>query len=70
MATEPIVIAGVVRNGVVVPQGDTPLPEGAQVSIVVPQPEPPAPAPAEGEVWEEKVGDLAPGETDQWEREE
>ena len=36
MATERVVIPGVIKNGLVVPQGHVPLPEGAQVEIVIP----------------------------------
>ena len=34
MATKRVVIPGVVKNGLVVPQNDTPLPEGAHVDII------------------------------------
>jgi hypothetical protein len=39
MATEPLVIPGIVKNGIVVPQNDTPLPEGAHVDIVIAPPD-------------------------------
>jgi len=35
MATERLVIPGIVKNGVVVPQTDMPLPDGAHVDIVI-----------------------------------
>ena len=35
MAAEHTVIPGIVRNGVVVPQTDTPLPDGTRVGIVL-----------------------------------
>ena len=35
MATERFVIPGIVKNGVVVPQNDTPLPDGARVDILI-----------------------------------
>ena len=35
MAAEQTVIPGIVRNGVVVPQSDAPLPDGARVGIVL-----------------------------------
>ena len=35
MAAEDTVIPGIVRNGVVVPQTDTPLPDGTRVGIVL-----------------------------------
>ena len=35
MAADDTVIPGIVKNGVVVPQNDTPLPDGAHVGIVL-----------------------------------
>jgi hypothetical protein len=35
MASHARIIPGTVRNGVVVPEGDAPLPEGARVEIVL-----------------------------------
>lgn len=35
MATDRIVIPGIVKNGLVVPQSDAPLPDGAHVDIVM-----------------------------------
>ena len=35
MATPRVVIPGIVKNGLVVPQHDTPLPEGAHVGILM-----------------------------------
>jgi len=35
MATERVVIPGIVKNGVVVPQNDTPLPDGIHVDILI-----------------------------------
>jgi hypothetical protein len=35
MATQCLVIPGIVKNGLVVPQNDTPLPEGAHVDILI-----------------------------------
>ncbi len=35
MPDEDRVIPGIVKNGVVVPQSDTPLPDGARVGIVL-----------------------------------
>ncbi len=35
MAAEQSVIPGIVRNGIVVPQSDAPLPDGARVGIVL-----------------------------------
>ncbi len=71
MDTDRVVIAGVVRNGLVVPQGSVPLPEGAIVNIVVPSsaaeltPE----LKAELDAWD-RAGDEAWALIDQWEREE
>jgi hypothetical protein len=35
MAIPRVVIPGIVKNGLVVPQNDTPLPEGARVDILI-----------------------------------
>jgi hypothetical protein len=35
MAIPRVVIPGIVKNGLVVPQNDTPLPEGAHVDILI-----------------------------------
>ena len=35
MATERVVVPGIVKNGLVVPQSDTPLPDGAHVDILL-----------------------------------
>jgi hypothetical protein len=35
MATDRVVIPGIVKNGMVVPQNDIPLPEGAHVDILI-----------------------------------
>ena len=35
MATQRLVIPGIVKNGLVVPQNDIPLPEGAHVDILI-----------------------------------
>jgi hypothetical protein len=47
MATERVVIPGIVKNGIVVPQNDTPLPEGAHVDIILGPGEVPASLQAE-----------------------
>jgi predicted DNA-binding antitoxin AbrB/MazE fold protein len=36
MKVEKLVVAGVIKNGVVVPEGELPLPEGTRVDIVFP----------------------------------
>ena len=35
MARRPMVIPGIVQNGLVIPQSDTPLPEGTRVDILI-----------------------------------
>ena len=39
MITDRLVIPGIVKNGLVVPQNDSPLPDGAHVDIVIEPPE-------------------------------
>ncbi len=64
MPDKPRIIPGIVRGGVVYPEGDIVLPEGAHVEIVLPDvPPPAAPPPPHGEP------DTASA-ADQWEREE
>src|SRR5207248_1907252 len=65
MASDRIVIPGVVKNGLIVPQGHAPLPEGAQVEIVIPVPELPPDLRAEFDAWE-RAGDEAWALIDQW----
>ena len=36
MASERVIIPGIIKNGLVVPQCHTPLPEGTLVEIVIP----------------------------------
>ena len=71
METERVVIPGLVKNGLVVPQGSVPLPEEAQVEIVVcsPLPELTPELRAEFDAWE-RAGDEAWALIDQWEQEE
>ena len=69
MPTERLVIPGVIKNGLVVPQGDTPLPEGAQVEIVITALELRPELQAEFDAWEQ-AGDEAWAQIDEWEREE
>lgn len=69
MGTERVIITGVVKNGLVVPQGHAPLPEGATVEIVV---SPTEVAPREQDefnAWE-RASDEAWAQIDQWEQEE
>ena len=69
MEAERVVIPGFVKNGLVVPRGNAPLPEGAQVEIVIPSLELTPELRAEFEAWE-RAGDEAWALIDQWEREE
>jgi hypothetical protein len=69
MATERVVIPGIIKNGLVVPQGHTPLPEGTQVEIVIAAHELAPEIRAEFDAWE-RAGDEAWAQIDQWEREE
>ncbi len=69
MTVERTVIPGVVKNGLVVPRGDIPLPEGAEVEIVLRSPAIPPELQAEFAAWE-KASDEAWRLIDQWEQEE
>lgn len=69
MTTERTVIHGVVKDGLVVPQGDIPLPEGASVENVIGPPDVSPELQAEFDAWD-RVGDEAWAQVDQWEREE
>ena len=69
METDRVIIPGVVKNGLIVPQGNAPLPEGALVEIVIPVPELPQEWRAEFDAWE-RAGDEAWALIDQWEQEE
>jgi hypothetical protein len=69
MATERVIIPGVIKNGLVVPQGHVPLPEGAQVEIVISGAEIPPQWRAEFDAWE-RAGDEAWAQIDEWERQE
>lgn len=67
MTTEPLVIPGVVRNGVVVPKGDVALPEGAEVQITFSTAVPPD-LQAEFNAWE-RLSDEAWDLITDWEKE-
>jgi hypothetical protein len=69
MATERTVIPGVVKNGLVIPRGNAPLPEGAAVEIVILPTEVASEWQAEFTAWE-RASDEAWAQIDQWEREE
>ena len=69
MAVERIIIPGIVKNGLVVPQSKAPLPEGAQVEIMLPTPEVPAELQGEFEAWEQ-LSDEAWSHIDKWEQDD
>jgi len=69
MATERIVIPGIVKNGIVVPQNDTPLPDGAHVDILISSADVTPELKSELDQWE-KASDEAWAMMDQWEAEE
>jgi predicted DNA-binding antitoxin AbrB/MazE fold protein len=69
MATERVVIPGIVKNGVVVPQNDIPLPDGAHVDILISQADVTPALKSELEQWD-KASDEAWAMIDQWEAEE
>lgn len=68
MSASPTVVRGVVKNGLVVPEGEAKLPEGARVRIVL-SPEPlPAELRADFAAWD-RAGDEAWAMIDDWELE-
>jgi hypothetical protein len=67
MAHEAVIIPGIVKGGLVVPQGKVPLPEGASVSILLPVAEVPDQLRAEFDGWE-RAGDEAWAMIEQWEQ--
>jgi len=69
MATDRIVIPGIVKNGLVVPQSDAPLPDGAHVDIVMTPAEMTPELKAEWEQWEQ-ASDEAWAMIDEWEAEQ
>ena len=69
MAAERLVIPGIVKNGLVVPQSDTPLPDGAHVDILLGPTDMDPALQAELEQWE-KASDEAWAMIDEWEAEE
>jgi len=69
MSTDRLVIPGIVKNGLVVPQSDSPLPDGAHVDIVIGPPEVTPQMRAEWDQWE-RLGDEAWAMIDQWEKED
>jgi hypothetical protein len=69
MASQRVVIPGIVKNGLVVPQTDTPLPEGAHVDILIGAADVTPALQSEYDQWE-KVSDEAWVMIDQWEAED
>jgi hypothetical protein len=69
MVPERVVIPGIVKNGVVVPQNDTPLPDGAHVEILLSPVEMPPELQSELDQWD-KASDEAWAMIDEWEAEE
>ena len=66
MAAERAVIPGIVKNGVVVPQGDASLPDGARVGILLEPPQLTPQLQAELAQWE-AASDEAWSMINQWE---
>jgi hypothetical protein len=69
MTIEGLVIGGVVKNGVILPEGDAALPEGARVQIIVSAGRVPPALQSELDTWE-RASDEAWAMIDQWEKEE
>jgi hypothetical protein len=69
MATERVVIPGIVKNGMVIPQNDTPLPDGAHVAILIGPADVTRELQSEREQWD-KASDEAWAMIEQWEAEE
>ena len=67
MAGERTVIPGIVRNGIVVPQSDAPLPDGTRVGIVLELPQLTPQLQAELAQWE-AASDEAWSMIEQWEQ--
>jgi hypothetical protein len=71
MTVKSLIVPGTVKNGVVVPDKWSNLPEGAAVDIVLRQPVPEIPSELQDEfaAWE-KLGDEAWAMIDEWEKED
>ncbi len=69
MSTENRIIPGIVKNGVVVPQANSELPDGTHVNIVLQPAEMPQELKDELEAWQ-RAGDQAWQLIDKWENEE
>ena len=66
---EKIMINGIVKNGIVIPETGADLPEGIRVEIVFAPPTMTPELKAEFEAWD-RIGDEAWAMIEQWEREE
>ena len=69
MGSENLIIPGITKNGVVVPHGDTPLPDGLQVAILVRPADMTPELRAEWDLWD-RASDEAWAMIEQWEAEE
>jgi predicted DNA-binding antitoxin AbrB/MazE fold protein len=69
MSTDGRIIPGIVKNGVVVPQAKTELPDGAHVNILLQPAEMPQELKAELEAWQ-RAGDQVWKMIDKWESED
>ena len=69
MDTKRVVIPGVVKNDLVVPQNDTPLPNGAHVEIIIGPADVTPALQAEFDQWEQ-ASDEAWAMIDRWETED
>jgi hypothetical protein len=69
MSTDNRIIPGIVKNGVVVPQSGSELPDGAHVNIVLQPAEMPQELKEELEAWQ-RAGDQAWQMIDKWEAED
>jgi len=69
MSTDSRIIPGIVKNGVVVPQTNSELPDGAHVNIVLQPAEMSQELKDELEAWQ-RAGDQAWQMIDKWEAEE
>ena len=68
-SSENLIIPGITKNGVVVPRGDTPLPDGLQVDILVRPADVTPELRAEWDRWD-RASDEAWAMIAQWEAEE
>jgi hypothetical protein len=69
MSDARVIIPGIIKDDLVVPQHPVPLPEGACVGIIISGPELEPEWRAEFDAWE-RAGDEAWAQIDHWERED